>query len=141
MRVFRSSPAPPALLMEHPGESATISVGDKIKVQTDFETRAFFSLAVEQCWLSDGSDLWVGAQGPQTPDDPRWLIRQGCPINKNVSMYLTATTDYPTFAFRVSEEHYKMRKFYIVCLMGLCTPLGFVPSGNIGQVCYYSFCH
>lgn len=135
MRVFRASPAPSALLMEHPGESATIAVGDKIKIETDFETRSFFNLAIEQCWLTDGSDLRNGVQGPTTPEDPRWLIWQGCPSSDNVTLSaLSAIGNYPSFSFRVTDEHYKMKKVYIVCLIGLCTPVGSQPTGNIGKV-------
>ena len=135
MRVFRSSPAPSALLMEHPGESATITVGDKIKVETDFETRSFFNLAIEQCWLTDGSDLRNGVQGSKTPENSRTLIWQGCPSNDNVSLSaLSAAGNFPSFSFRVTEEHHKMKKVYIVCLIGLCTPIGSEPTGNIGMV-------
>ena len=94
MRVFRSSPAPSALLMEHPGESATLSVGDRIKIETDFETRSFLSLAIEQCWISDVSEprLGLDVQGRQSPNDPRWLIWQGCPSNPNVTLSPTSST-------------------------------------------------
>jgi hypothetical protein len=41
--------------MENPADTAT--VGDKLRVETDFETRSVLSLALEQCWISDGSDI------------------------------------------------------------------------------------
>ena len=62
MRVFRSSPAPVALLMENPSDTATLAVGDRVRVETDFETRFIFSLALEQCWITDGTDLHLGVQ-------------------------------------------------------------------------------
>lgn len=62
MRVFRSSPAPLALLMENPSDTATLAVGDKVRVETEFETRSILSLALEQCWITDGSDLHQGVQ-------------------------------------------------------------------------------
>ena len=138
MRVFRFSPALTALLMENPGETATLSVGDKIKIETDFETRAYLSLALEQCWLSDGSDLRQGgpSQSRTSSNDPRWLVWQGCPSNANISMSSSTSSNghYPSFSFQVTEDHYKMKRVYIVCLIGLCTPDDSLPAGNIGKV-------
>lgn len=134
MRVYRASPAPNALLMENPGEAATVSVGDKLKIETDFETRSSLSLSLEQCWISDGSDLRQGAEVRSNPEDPRWLVWQGCPSNRNVSMSAVSSGgNYPSFAFRITDDHYKMKRVYIVCVIGLCSP-GESIGGNIGKV-------
>jgi hypothetical protein len=39
----------------------------------------------------------------------------------------------PSFSFRVTADHHKLKKLYIVCLIGLCSP-GESLGGNVGQV-------
>lgn len=131
MKVLRTSPAPLALLMENPGDTSSVKVGDKIRVETDFETRSFLSLALEQCWLTDGSDLQNGVQVRTDPNDPRWLMWRGCPSNSNITTSLSG--NFPTFSFTITEDHHRLKRMYIVCLIGLCSP-GDSLGGNIGQV-------
>jgi len=118
--------------MENPGDTATLAVGDKIRIETDFETRSIFSLALEQCWITDDVELHQGVPSMTGSADPRWLIWQGCPSNSNVSMAVTSG-NFPTFSFTVNEDHHKMKRVYIVCLIGLCSP-GENLGKNIGQV-------
>ena len=44
------------------------------------------------------------------------------------------TGHYPSFSFQVSEEHHKLKRVYIVCLIGLCAPPGVATGGNVGEV-------
>lgn len=60
MQVFRTSPAPLTLLSEKSGVPATVSIGDKLKVVTSFETKWDFSLTIEKCWISDKPDAKPG---------------------------------------------------------------------------------
>ncbi len=60
MQLFRTSPAPLTLLSEKAGITATVSLGDKLKVVTSFETKWDFSLTIEKCWISDKLDSKPG---------------------------------------------------------------------------------
>ena len=49
------------------------------------------------------------------------------------------TGHYPSFSFQVSEEHHKLKRVYIVCLIGLCAPPGVATGGNVGEVWILQF--
>ncbi len=133
MKIFRKRQRlrRPEILASHPGDSATVSVGDQLKVQTDFETRSFFSLMIEQCWVSNQVK---DDDPPHLSEEDRWLIYEGCAVSDNVTLFPTPLGTNPAFAFTVTEAHRRMGKIYIYCRIGLCTPVE-ISSGNIVKVC------
>ena len=119
----------PKVLVTTPNDKATVSVGDQLKVETDFKTRAFLSLAIEQCWIADHAHA-----DERTVSEDKWLIYEGCPSTPNVTMFPLPLGTNPAFAFSVTDEHRKMGKFYLFCIMGLCSPVQELTGGNLGSV-------
>lgn len=118
----------PQILATNPGDHAIVAVGDQLKVETDFETRAFLSLAIEQCWIADHPDA-----DQRTVSEDKWLIYEGCPATPNVTMFPLPLGTNPAFAFSVTDEHRKMGQFYLFCIMGLCSPVQELTGGNLGS--------
>ncbi|CAB4055920.1 unnamed protein product [Lepeophtheirus salmonis] len=63
-------------------------------------------------------------------EEDLWLIWEGCPSHENITVFSTLGGRNPSFAFTVSKEIAKMRKFYIFCVLGLCSPLA-TNNGNL----------
>ena len=130
---LKSRPGHPRDLVSHRTESADVALGDELRVQTDFETRSPLSLAIEQCWISQNSKA---VDGPSSGE--QILIENGCPWpGSNVS--IDASSVNPSFAFRVSETHLQLRKMYIFCLIGLCSPDKILAEGNLKLVSELKF--
>ena len=119
----------PQVLVTNPNDQATVSVGDQLKVQTDFKTRAFLSLSIEQCWIADHANA-----DERTVSEDKWLVYQGCPATEDVTMFPLPLGTNPAFAFNVTDEHRKMGQFYLFCIMGLCSPVEELTGGNLGSV-------
>ena len=117
------------LLVEKRTESANVSPGDRLEVLTDFETRLDLNLALKKCWVSqDAASTGRGAE----------LIADGCPAPKSVVSLLRSKSNLnPSFSFTISKLHLKMKKFYLTCLIGICSSQNSFSSngGNINQVC------
>merc|ERR1711974_131592 len=62
----------------------------------------------------------------------QWLIDEACPTSTNVTMFPTKPGSNPAFAFEVSEEHRRMGQIYLFCIMGLCSPMEELTTGNLG---------
>jgi hypothetical protein len=120
----------PEVLVSRPDDQATVSVGDQLKVQTDFKTRSLLSVMIEQCWIADHS----AADQRHLAAEDQWLIYEGCSANKNVTMFPTPLGTNPAVAFTVNDEHRRMGQIYVFCIMGLCSPLESLTSGNLGMV-------
>ena len=124
---------------------ANVNVGDRIKVSANFETRFFYGIAIEKCWLSnhDASDE------KSLSDDNNWLVWKGCPPNvanddfkneNNVTMLPNPSRSSPSFTFDVTRRQADMRKIYIFCLMGLCSSKQ-IKAGDVGGVsCFRLIC-
>ncbi len=114
------------VLVSDSDDSAQVSVGDDLKVETYFQTNSLFSLMIEKCWVSssphDESRAMTG---------DKYLIYEGCPVHKNVSFLRTPFGENPSFTFQVTQEHRQMEEIYLFCIMGLCSPIDSFTSGNI----------
>lgn len=119
----------PEILVTRPDDQATVNVGDQLKVQSDFKTRSFLSLMIEKCWIADHASA-----DQRSISEDKWLIYEGCPTSKNLTMLPTPMGSDPAFAFSVTEEHLRMGQFYIFCIMGLCSPVESLTSGNLVMV-------
>lgn len=123
----RKRPSQPELLVSHPNEHATVLLGDRLKVQTDLASKSFLSLTVEQCWVSDNPSA-----DRRFIEDYQWLISDACPSNANVTMFPTKMGANPAFAFEVTEAHRRMGQIYLFCIIGLCSPIKSLTTGNLG---------
>ena len=103
-------------------------MGDRLKVQTEF-ANAFLSLSIEQCWVSDNPSA-----DKRSVAQDQWLIYEACPTSTNVTMFPTQPGSNPAFAFEVTEEHRRMGQIYLFCIMGLCSPMKQLTTGNLGLV-------
>ena len=119
----------PQILVARPDDHATVFVGDHLKVQTDFKTRLPASLMIEKCWISNHADAV-----DRSLDTGKFLIYEGCPTNKNVTMLPVPYGTNPSFTFAVNAEHRRMGQIYIFCVLGLCTPIKSLTSGNLIEV-------
>ena len=119
----------PQVLVARPDDHATVFVGDHLKVQTDFKTRLPASLMIEKCWISNHPDAV-----DRSLDTGKFLIYEGCPANKNVTMLPVPYGTNPSFTFAVNAEHRRMGQIYIFCVLGLCTPVKSLTSGNLIEV-------
>ena len=128
----RKRPLHSQVLVSLPDDHATVYVGDHLKVETDFKTRLPASLMIEKCWIADHPDAVDRSLGNE-----KFLIYEGCPANKNVSMFPVPLGTNPGFTFSVTDEHRRMGQIYVFCIMGLCTPLKSLTSGNLIEVCSY----
>ncbi|XP_071750219.1 transforming growth factor beta receptor type 3 [Lepeophtheirus salmonis] len=126
LHVSRINKKRPEPLVKEFGQTAQLQIGDTIKVQTSFETRALLNLALERCWLADHSS----PDSELLLEEDLWLIWEGCPSHENITVFSTLGGRNPSFAFTVSKEIAKMRKFYIFCVLGLCSPLA-TNNGNL----------
>lgn len=118
----------PEVLVSRRGQPATVSVGDQLKVQTDFKTRSLLSLVIEHCWIADHE----AADQRHLAAEDQWLLYEGCPANDNVTLLPTPLATNPAFAFSVTDEHRAMGQVYIFCIIGLCSPVESLTSGNLG---------
>ena len=109
-------------------DPSSLTVGDVLRVDTNFETRTPLLLAIESCWISR-SNADEGSPGV----DDLFLISGGCPIN-NVSLSSTALGN-PSFTFAITKSFLRLRpSFYLFCQIGLCSPPGLGQEGNVGEV-------
>ena len=67
-------------------------------------------------------------------EDYQWLISDACPSNANVTMFPTKMGANPAFAFEVTEAHRRMGQIYLFCIIGLCSPIKSLTTGNLGLV-------
>lgn len=118
----------PEVLVSKPNDRATVSVGDQLKVQTVFASQTVLSLMIEECWVSDHP----GADKHSVPSHHR-LIEEGCSVSKNVTMFPTPLGTQPAFVFEVTNEHRRMSQIYLFCIIGLCSPVESLTTGNLGM--------
>lgn len=132
MEILRSQKQlhkPPEVLVTKTEDSAHVAVGDQLKVQTNFVTRSYISLAIERCWISDKP-----AEHQAMYDRNNYLIYEGCPADKNVTMFPQPLGKFPAFAFEVTEAHARKDAIYLYCIMGLCSTVKSMTSGNLAMV-------
>lgn len=133
--VDRQSQGGSELLAQTRSDSANVSPGDILRVRTDFETRAALKLAIEKCWLSP-SPAVATADGADESDEERTfpLVDKGCSAGSNVTVLSTQDGLNPSFILRLGENLLALRRIYIFCRLGLCSPVESLATGNIVMV-------
>jgi hypothetical protein len=121
------------LILESRDESADVAFGDRLTVRTDFETRSFLNLALNKCWISEHPDP---TERPGAGE--MLLVVNGCPATaaggeENV-VVVGSATDKPKFSFTVTERLARLRRMYVFCVIGLCSPLESLAGGNVNMV-------
>ena len=77
-------------------ELMQVSVGDKIYVASHINAVPYLALAMEQCWISNTSQVTAHA----TPRD-HLMINSGCPTNSGVNMHWDKGSSNSAFSFKV----------------------------------------
>lgn len=108
-------------------DDGVVQLGDELKIVTEFDTRSPLLLSIDRCWILDHDRT-----NSEAISDNLWLIWKGCPPKNNVNNVTLLPTRSPSFSFNVQIQHVRMRRFYVFCLIGLCSSEPAFAKGNIG---------
>jgi len=118
-----------ATLLQTRSDSKMVAVGDKIHVSSHISAVPDLALAMEQCWLTNSSQVLT-----QASDRDKTLVTRGCPTSEAISLHWEEHSFNSAFSFQITEDLVEFDKFWIQCRMGLCSTPNAKALGKVGNL-------